>query len=135
VPLPNADLEEAVIRAFVVSQKRERYIELLRSPKRRREFLSQLYHFHDFEPACLIPLKRSEESAEALLAVLRRQRATTECYVISANAELDGMSDELARVIPRVYGQEEGTIVSCVPGRLAYYEGEPPQNRFILKKA
>ena len=28
----------------------------------------------------------------------------------------------------------DGTIISCVPGRLAYFEGEAPKNRFILQR-
>ena len=71
------------------ARKRERSIELLRTPKRRGEFLSKL------EPACLIPLHPGEESAEALLAVLRRPEHPAN--VISASAELDGTTDELAR--------------------------------------
>lgn len=129
----NAAVEEAIVGAFVVSQKRERYIGLLRSPKRRREFLRQLYHFHDFKPSCLVRLEGGKTSPDAVLAELRRRGAGPECYVISADPELDATIDQLASVIPRVYGNIDATIVSCVPGRLAYYEGEPPQNRFILE--
>jgi hypothetical protein len=31
-----------------------------------------------------------------------------------------------------VVGSSSGTFVSCIPGRLAYFEGEDPGARFIL---
>ena len=58
-----AALEEDIINAFVVRRKRERHIDFLRSPRRRREFLDQLYHFNDFDPACIVPLALSHASA------------------------------------------------------------------------
>ena len=129
-----AEVEENLINGFVVNRKRERYVTFLRSPKRRREFLRQLYHFHDFEPAFMVPFAPAHESADRLVAELQRYGAPDSCYVISVDPNLDGITDRLSAIIPRVYARIEGTIVSCIPGRLAYYEGEPPDNRFILTR-
>jgi hypothetical protein len=126
------DRETDVINTFVVSRKRERYIELLRSPKRRQDFLRQLYHFRDFIPSRIVPLSKGLLTEDDVLAELCARGAGSTCYVISVDDKLDGQSGQLAEVIPQVFARMEGTIVSCVPGRLAYYEGEPPQNRFIL---
>jgi hypothetical protein len=35
---------------------------------------------------------------------------------------------------PERRSKSEGTNVCCVPGRLAFYEGEAPKNRFILRR-
>ncbi len=63
---------------------------------------------------------------------LRRRGAGELCYIVSANTELDRTTRGLADAINRVFAFAEGTMVSSVAGRLAYYEGEAPKNRFIL---
>jgi hypothetical protein len=123
-----------LINAFVVREKRERYLYLSASPRRRKEFLKGLYHFSDFDTTYVVPLARSISSAGAVVSELRRRGALDECYVISIDPELDGVKGELQDVISQVHGRVEGTIVSCIPGRLAYYEGEAPENRFILDR-
>ena len=42
--------ETAFVSAFVVPEKRARYLEFLAKPKRRRELLDRLNHFFDFVP-------------------------------------------------------------------------------------
>jgi hypothetical protein len=41
--------EEATIRAFIVPNKRDRYVSLLSSEKRRPKFLDCLNHCHDID--------------------------------------------------------------------------------------
>src|SRR5687768_7895332 len=109
-----------LINTFVVPMKRERYIGFVSSPKRRAKFLHELYHFRDFEPTCIFPLSGAANSDQGLLAELGRRGAPEDCYVISVSRELDGATRPLAGVIDEVFGSIEGTIVSIVPGRLAY---------------
>jgi hypothetical protein len=45
-----------------------------------------------------------------------------------------GTTSSLSDAIDRVFAFVDGTIISCVAGRLAYYEGEAPKNRFILHR-
>ena len=126
--------EEALINTFVVARKRERYLGFLRSPRRRQDFLRTLYHFSDFDPACIVPLADGKDSADALVSELRRRGAAGECYVISADRDFDGLIGLLESVIVQVHAAIEGSIVCCLPRRLAYYEGESPRNRFILHR-
>jgi hypothetical protein len=130
----NATAESDFIEAFVVPDKRERYVSFLNSPKRRPKFLRELYHFRDFDPACLVSVAGPSDSAEGLISELRRRGAPVECRVISVQADLDGAIRPLAEVIRAVFALVEGTIVVCIPGKLAYYEGEAPRNRYILDR-
>ena len=34
-----------------------------------------------------------------------------------------------------VVGSSDGTFVSCIPGKLAYFEGEEPNERYILERS
>lgn len=54
------------------------------------------------------------------------------CIAISADRELDGREPSLADALPEVVGSNGGTVLSCLPGVLAYYEGEEPGDRRIL---
>ena len=130
----NRDHETELIRAFVVRRKQARYISLLDSQKGRQKFLRELDHFHDFEPAYVIPIRGGRDSVDELVDELKRRGAQNECYVISVNPELDGTTRPLREVIASVHGRIEGTLISCSPGRLGYYEGEAPKNRVILQR-
>ena len=51
-----------------------------------------------------------------------------------SSKDFDGTIRSLADVIRQVFAFVEGTLICCVPGKLAYYEGEAPKNRFILSR-
>lgn len=40
------------------------------------------------------------------------------------------LSDALIQVI----GRGQGTFISCIPGELAYFEGEEPRERHICRR-
>jgi len=123
-----------IVNAFVVPAKRERYVGFVSSPKARRKFIEALYHFRDFDPAVIVELPPSLETRDGVLKELQRRGAGHTCYIVSADAELDRTTSPLSDAVDRVFTLVEGTIISCVAGRLAYYEGEAPRNRFILHR-
>jgi hypothetical protein len=123
------ELEIQIIKAFLTPT-----IGFLTSKKGRMKLLDKLYHFDDFDPTCIVELSAACNSANGLIAELRRRGATDEVYVMSVAEELDGVSGPIEDVIQEVFESVEGTIVSCLPGTLAYYEGEAPNNRFILHR-
>jgi hypothetical protein len=138
-------VEEALIRAFIVPAKRQRYLDKLSSPKARRKFLAEhLYHMGDLDDRYAerlddrIPLvehaTRRAAHIDAIYELLRGRGAPPPCYVISTG-ELDGQHGDLHDVLERVVGLFEGTLISCLPGRLAYFEGEGPRERYILERS
>jgi hypothetical protein len=55
------------------------------------------------------------------------------CYVLSTDSNIDRQTLPLSRVLQSIVGGgNHGTLLSCVPGRLGYFEGESPGERFIL---
>lgn len=127
----NIEREIEIVNTFIIPRKRERYREFVNSPKGRAKLLEGLYHFADFDPTCLIQPPHSEDD---LIAELRRLGAGEDCYVVSVAKELDGLTNPLEDVIRGRVAPLEGSIVCCVRGELAYYEGEAPHNRFILHR-
>ena len=126
--------EEALIRAFVLKARRDRLIEFLSSRTRRHEATSRLAHFRDFDPRYVVTLSGNEQSPDAVARVLRQRGSGDTCHVISENIELDGKRVSLERILKDVIGSGWGTLISCIPGTLAYFEGEEPSDRCILSK-
>ena len=54
----------------------------------------------------------------------RRDCWISKFYVTSENAKLDGREMELEAALKETVGYQMGTLISCVRGRLAYFEDE-----------
>jgi len=126
--------EIEIVTAFVVRSKRDRYAGFLHSPKSRHKFIQALHHFNDFDPAVVVKLSAGA-TREDLLKELRHRDGGPSCYIISTDHDLDATTLPLPDALDRIFTLVEGTIIACVPGRLAYYEGEAPNNRFILHRS
>lgn len=126
--------ETEIVAGFIERSKRERYAKFLRSATARPKFVRTLYHFGDFDPAVVVELPASLETRGGVLRELQRRGAGRTCYIISADPDLDRTTTELSIAVDKIFGLVEGTLLSCIPGRLAYYEGEAPKYRFILHR-
>jgi hypothetical protein len=124
--------EHSLISAFIVSEKRARILESLDHPKRRRKFLDTLYHFRDLDPRWIQPIPAGEHTPSAIASRLRRLGAPADCWIISSNPDLDGRSLDLIDALTQIVGRGEGAILSCLPGELAYFEGEDAGYRLTL---
>ena len=129
-----ADHEAAFIRAFLTPTKHERIVELLSKPKRRRTFLRTLAHFGDLDPRFCVQIPSTEQSASGIASLLRKRGAPAECYLISEDLALDGKSMPLPDALQKIVASGMGTLVSCIPGRLGYYEGEARGDRCLLER-
>jgi hypothetical protein len=138
--------EEALIRAFITPDKRQRYLDRLRSAKTRQKFMNK--HFHHMadlderyaqklDPG--MPLvewgKRHDAHLNKLYDLLRDRGAPSRCYVMSASSDLDGQEVDLREALEDVVGHNDGTFISCIPGRLAYFEGEGLNERYVLQRS
>lgn len=120
------------MRSFVVAAKQERYIDFLAHPKRRRKATTALAHLKDLDPRWVVRIPSGEQHAEAIDRVLRSLGAGDTCHVISESSTLDGQRLPLGQALDAVVGLGMGTLLSCVPGGLAHFEGEGPRDRCIL---
>jgi hypothetical protein len=123
--------EEATIRAFVSPSRRDRWLGLLASAKRRRSSLERLNHFRDIDVRYATPLPSSDNIA----AVLRSHGASENCYVLPDIPTIDGRELPVDEAIDQVEFGMWGTLISCVPGRLAYYYDECGARRWLLQRS
>jgi hypothetical protein len=131
----NTETERAFVESFIQPQKRERWRELLQTTKGRRKLRASLAHCADFDPATIITLKSDQQHASSVFDLLTGWGAPTLCYLISENSEWDAREMDLKSALKQVIGYGCGTIISCQPGVLAYFEGEGPGYRFALRLA
>jgi len=119
-----ADQEEAFIRAFIVPEKRERYLSILANPRRRAKVLNELYHGLDTVAARQTRIANRDHHPEPVEKLLRQKGARPICYLISPERDLDQQEMPLREVLDRLINQDGVAIACCVSGRLAYYKAE-----------
>jgi hypothetical protein len=122
--------EEGLVKAFLEPSRQESF---LADPKKRRKFTNELAHRRDrfLDLKFLKSIPPSQQNPAALFALLKQLGAGDKCWV-SSEGVLDGQEVDLLVALREVVGYGMGTIISCVPGRLAYFESE--DERYILQK-
>jgi hypothetical protein len=118
--------------AFVVKHKRNRYVEKISSPKERKKFVTDLAHWNDLDPRFIVKIAPSSQHPPNIESILRSKGAPEMCRVISEWDVLDDATLPLADALKDVVGCQMGTIICCIPGRLAYFENE--DGRCILER-
>jgi hypothetical protein len=117
--------EEGFVQAFVQKSKQDRCLSFLASTKHRRKLTSDLSHFKwlDERYAHSIPTKTAHTIKE-LSQLLRSKGAGLKVWVISEQSSIDGQELALEEALSAVWGKGVGSVLSCVPGKLAYFENE-----------
>lgn len=123
--------ETKTIRAFVLKEKQDRLLLLLGDSKRRIEGLNRLNHSGDLDPRYTQWLPSNTDIA----ALLRKDGCPKEVYVISGAEQIDAKTLPLEDALQQVTWHGFGSILSCIPGKLAYYYDEEGGSRALLKKA
>jgi hypothetical protein len=56
------------------------------------------------------------------------------CHAFSSNKQIDAMELELEDALNHVVGKGSGTFICCIVGKLAYFEGESPGERYVCRR-
>ena len=127
-----AEHERQLIRAFILPQRQDRYLELLAKPKRRTDITNTLAHFKHLDPRFVVKIPPHQQHTPEILKLLKLKGAPDTCYAISEDEELDGKQIPLKDALQSIVGRGIGTILSCVAGRLGYFEDE--EDRWLLER-
>jgi len=79
-------------------------------------------------------LTGDEAFAETVEAMLRTRGAPSICYVVAAHSELDGQEMPLRVALEAIIGMGDGAFVSCIPGRLGFYEYASIKSSYLLSR-
>jgi len=124
--------ERDLIQAFVVKERKERLLGLLEGPNRRK-LHSLLHHFKYLDRR--FALAPGVGGPAEIAALLHARGAPSNCRVITSLRGLDRRLMPLEEALNQVVGGGAGSLISCIPGRLGYFEGEEPGHRYILERA
>jgi len=124
--------EEALLKAFIDPNRTDRYMEFIATPKKRVKLIKELAHFKALNPRFMVPIPADQRNASAIMKLLKARGAGPMCWVISENTKLDSHEMELETALKETVGYQMGTLISCVPGRLGYFEDE--EVRCILER-
>lgn len=120
--------------SFVVASRRDRLASVVRTKKRYSELERRLSHGHPWDPRWATRVAVADQNAEAVERILRARGAPDECHVRCGDAETDGRELELRSALDRFVGSSMGVLLICIPGRLAYHEGEELHDRTVLHR-
>ena len=122
--------EDKFVSTFLLREKRDRYRLHLANPKKRGKLLDRLNHTPDFDPRFMNTLPSNVDAAH----ILRQHGSPTDVYLISSSEQLDGKTLPLDEAVSETEFHGWGTLISCIPGRLAYYYGEAGETRALLER-
>ncbi|MFN7919286.1 MAG: hypothetical protein U0Q16_04270 [Bryobacteraceae bacterium] len=107
--------EQQLLGTFAAPAKRERYIELLGSPKGRKKVLNALDHFGDLDPSRCHRISPDLQTPEQIASLLRQLAAPNTCYIFSSNTGLDGEILDLDSALTEIVGGGYGVEARGVP--------------------
>lgn len=120
--------------SFVVPEKRHRYKELLSTTRGQKKLRLSLDHFKDLDTQFCHRVPSAQQHLAEILQTLKVLGAPEMCYVMSSNSELDGREMNLSDALSAIVGRGLGSVVSCVPGVLGYFESEAVGERYICHR-
>ncbi|MDP9422722.1 MAG: hypothetical protein M3Q19_07805 [Pseudomonadota bacterium] len=121
--------------AFLEEPSRRRLQTLLElGEKRRRDVQELLHHSVRLDPRYRQHLTGSDAFSGPVEALLKKRGAPSNCYVLAADSHLDGREMPLREALEAIIGMGNGAFVSCIPGRLGFYEYEDMKSSFLLAK-
>lgn len=135
----NKEIEELIVKSFFEKQVQKRLLYELFTPKKRGHALDRLCHHYQkmIKTKYMIEILPPNSDPNEILQLLREHGAGKKCYSLSYNAKIDGKELALKEALEHAVGFGFPSIISCIPGELAYFEaeqgfGSPP--RYILKR-
>jgi len=125
--------EAEMIGSFLGKDRRARWAMVFANAKGRRKFLDGLYHEKDIAPECVTPIPHLERFPNNVYEKLKGLGAPDTCHIISARTAIDGKDLPLKEALKLAYDFGPGTIVCCIPGKLAYYLSEERNGQYLLR--
>ena len=130
----NKNIEEKIISAFIIKQKKERAKFELWNEKKRERFIWDITERKYFDEKYAHKIDLSGFSIEVLYQFLNEHGAPDDCYPLSIDDNYDGITLPLKFALEHLV-YDGPVLISCIHGKLAYLEGEPtigPPNRYLL---
>ena len=80
-------------------------------------------------------LPAGQQNLPAIEKLLKQKGAPEVCYIISSDPDIDGKEMPLHEALMIVVDSNIGTVVSCIAGKLGYFEFEDIGERWLCTKS
>jgi hypothetical protein len=124
--------EQGFVETFIPPGRRDRFLAALANPKSRAIFNRELHHPKSsfLLSEYIEQIVPSQHYTRFIAPKLRSMGATDQCWVFGNY--IDGQQMKLEEALDALIGIGSGTIISCIPGKLAFFENE--DSRVILRQ-
>jgi len=102
--------------------------------KRRRDVQRLLHQRVRLDSRFAQHLTGNDGFSGAVETMLHKRGAPSSCYVLAANSDLDGREMPLGEALDAIIGMGDGAFVSCIPGRLGFYEYADIRSSYFLSR-
>lgn len=132
--------EIVLVQSFFVKRVQERVLHELFTPKKRDMALQRLDHRYlsMLKNDYLIEITPPNSWPDDTYDLLKQHGAPDTCCCLSENELISGKTLPLREALEHAIGFGFASIISCIPGELAYFEAEQsfgPPPRYLLKKS
>jgi hypothetical protein len=124
--------ETQFVKKFIVPEKRQRWLDYLKTKRKRNKFLVRLSDESDFITKNMSRLPQSINNAQNIYRYLIKSGASDKCWVISQFELIECREMSIEDALDKCVGIGLGTVLSIIPGKLCYYEAEMPGERWLL---
>lgn len=126
---------ERGLLVFLAEPSRRRIETLLAlGDKRRADARSLLHNAIHLDRRYAQHLAGRDAFSASVEAMLRKRGAPATCYVFAAGSNLDGRELPLGDALNAIIGTGNGAFVSCIPGRLGFYEYASMKSSYLLQR-
>ena len=103
--------------------------------KGREKWLRRLLHQIEMHPDFAVEPVKGQRDRDSLLRALQALGAPENCYIIASDSDLDDSFHSLPYTLEAAYWEfGHGTILSCIPGKLALFRSAFPHRNFIVHR-
>jgi hypothetical protein len=133
------ELEDIIVKSFFTKRIQQRVLFELFSAKKRMNAMNRLNHNYSttLREEFMIEIPKPNSNLKEIEKLLKKYGAGNDCYAMSWNDSIDGRHMSLTSALEVAVGEGFPSIISCIPGKLAYFEAEQsygPPPRYILKR-
>jgi hypothetical protein len=102
--------------------------------KRRGDIRALLDHSITLDPRHSEQLPGGDQFSPRVEELLRKRGAPDRCFVVASNARFDGREMPLREALDAVIGGGDGAFISCIPGKLGYFEFAHASGGHLLRR-
>ena len=125
--------EELFIKHFIHRHRQHRWKEMF-DDGNEGSVLHRLAHNYstEIDPKYVLPIPKNEQSPDKIEKALRRYGKIDICWAMSEHDDHNKKSLPLKDALKDALEQGFVVIVSCIPGKLCFYQAEYAEQKYII---